>query len=841
MIKVWKYILLSLLLATTAYGQGRRTEQRYTKTPDLIVAERAWYDIRYYDVHVDSSASWNTSRFQTACDSAFNDGGGVVYIPPGTWTLGNDSIVVQSNVTIQGAGMGATIIDWYKTTLDSSAGIGVFRVDGDSNIVFTDFEIDGNSDTTITSGSLKVYGEFDHALSILNAQRVTIKNMYIHDTGGDGIYFSDVDYSKVHNNTITVLPKKASSPQVGRNCVAIVEGEQNTISDNILSGGVPAAIDLEPNASFTVSDIDVSDNNIYNAKVGINMQGNASGSTLIRVKMVGGSIDASTDVSVRIDSAWDWSVNGVEISNGASWGVYILDNTVDGSISNCKIHDNVGFGIINLEGCKNIKYLLNEIHTNSSHGIKVAGLSGTECVRIVSIGNIIWNNDSGDSDQFSGIYSEYSDSCVFVANTCFDDQDTETQQYGFDIRNSDNVLFHYTNSGYGNELGLLNSSSNTGFIRNNNMWDNAVLVGDYANFAAALSDATPIKPLVLVGEYDINDGTINIEKDSITVYMVGAYIRSTRSDTVDAFVVNLADNIKLIGECVIDGGINHNIEEGLRADSSNYLYAENFTFNKMTSYGAWLSYCDNFTLINMSSDSTDGCITLDANSDSGRVLFVNATEYSGSPVIDSGTDNTVMAVTGDDDPRIQSWKIKAGVDIGDGTNYTAFDADGDIAFNGTARIDWAKITADNITQGAGTHGASALSDLQTAHDGNIYHIDEVAADPGFELTIEFVSVTSFNWVQINASYDGGTTHSIQIGLYNFSTTTWDVFGAFATSQAEIATAGEYSLQNMSFFVPADANYIGTGGDDGDVRVRFRHTSNGNANHDLDIGVVALYK
>ena len=160
---------------------------------------------------------------------------------------------------------------------------------------------------------------------------------------------------------------------------------------------------------------------------------------------------------------------------------------------------------------------------------------------------------------------------------------------------------------------------------------------------------------------------------------------------------------------------------------------------------------------------------------------------------------------------------------------------------------WTKITADNITQGAGTHSGTTgdtsgfVADIAVAHDGNFYHIDEAGADPGFELTVEFVGVTAFNWVQILASYDGGTGHSVQIALYNFNTATWDVYNAFATSQAEVATPGEYTLQNMSFFLPSDTDYIGTGGDAGDVRVRFRHTSMGNAAHDLDMDVVALYQ
>jgi hypothetical protein len=176
----------------------------------------------------------------------------------------------------------------------------------------------------------------------------------------------------------------------------------------------------------------------------------------------------------------------------------------------------------------------------------------------------------------------------------------------------------------------------------------------------------------------------------------------------------------------------------------------------------------------------------------------------------------------------------------DNTNYMSVDTAGDVSFTGTSRLAWTKTTANNITQGNGTH-TGTVSNLQTAHDGSFYHIDEAAVDPGFELTIEFVSVTGFNWVQILGTYDGSATHSVQIALYNFNTTTWDCFGAFPNSQAEVATAGEYTLGNESFFVPDDDNYIGTGGDSGDVRVRIRHTMTGNAAHDIDLDVVALYQ
>lgn len=174
-------------------------------------------------------------------------------------------------------------------------------------------------------------------------------------------------------------------------------------------------------------------------------------------------------------------------------------------------------------------------------------------------------------------------------------------------------------------------------------------------------------------------------------------------------------------------------------------------------------------------------------------------------------------------------------------NYSQFDTDGDLTQVGTARIDWAKKTAASVTLTAGTTVASVVADLQTAFDGNFYHIDEAAGAPGIDLIVDFTSITAFNWVQVIAQYDGSSTHSVAIQLYNWITTTWNTFNACQTGQEDVTTAGGYILEDLSFFVPSDANYIGTGGSAGQVRVRFYHTMAGNASHDLYIDVVALYQ
>lgn len=153
---------------------------------------------------------------------------------------------------------------------------------------------------------------------------------------------------------------------------------------------------------------------------------------------------------------------------------------------------------------------------------------------------------------------------------------------------------------------------------------------------------------------------------------------------------------------------------------------------------------------------------------------------------------------------------------------------------------WRKITADSVTLTVGT-SVSNVSDLQTAHDGNFYHLVEVAATPGIDLIVDFVSVDRFSWVSLIDVYSGSAIHALAIQLYNWDNTTWDTFGASQNGASDLVTPGGYILNNHDFLVPSDDDYIGTDANAGRTRVRYYHTMMGNASHDLDIDVVALYK
>lgn len=175
--------------------------------------------------------------------------------------------------------------------------------------------------------------------------------------------------------------------------------------------------------------------------------------------------------------------------------------------------------------------------------------------------------------------------------------------------------------------------------------------------------------------------------------------------------------------------------------------------------------------------------------------------------------------------------------VGGATSYSKIADDGTITQAGTARIDWTKITANGVTI-RNAHGTSSdsVSDLQTAHDGDVYTLSEESGEtPGMDIEVDFTSVTAFNWVQILARYEQSVaSHGITIMLEitPFNGSAWHRYGFMHDQGADLTN------ENHSFFVPADSAYINSGV----VKVRFVHEMIGtSSNHDLVIDECALYQ
>lgn len=150
------------------------------------------------------------------------------------------------------------------------------------------------------------------------------------------------------------------------------------------------------------------------------------------------------------------------------------------------------------------------------------------------------------------------------------------------------------------------------------------------------------------------------------------------------------------------------------------------------------------------------------------------------------------------------------------------------------RIDWRKYTANGVTLGGGPPTSSnTVSDLQDAHDGNQYTVQEIANNPGQHLMVDFASVTAFNWVQILGIYAGGSNHALTVALEvaPFDGSVWHTY-----MMIEDQVANE-DFNNYSFFVPDDTPYI----NGGVVDVKIGHEMNGTASQFWTFGVIALYQ
>lgn len=131
----------------------------------------------------------------------------------------------------------------------------------------------------------------------------------------------------------------------------------------------------------------------------------------------------------------------------------------------------------------------------------------------------------------------------------------------------------------------------------------------------------------------------------------------------------------------------------------------------------------------------------------------------------------------------------------------------------------------SLIAGTSTDG---IADLQTLLDGNVYHINEVAAAPGYDLRLTFADITNIYQIIVRFYYAGGTTHGCRVQIYNNSTTNWD------TLLTEVGSDVDMSLRTI--FLVDDTAYI-----DGSnqVIIRFYHTELGNASHDVYIDYIGI--
>ncbi len=164
---------------TSYYGVDDNTLEFYSQSGNTLMRlSTAWQDsLRKRQVGI------RHTGYYSGIDAAVKGGGAVpisgdVYLCEANETVTDTMIFADDNLRIIGNKN-------YKLTVNKTRDYQTMRpaiwIRSDySHVTIEGFEIDGNADTLN-------YCSFDAGIMIGGAQYVTIRNMYIHHTGGDAI------------------------------------------------------------------------------------------------------------------------------------------------------------------------------------------------------------------------------------------------------------------------------------------------------------------------------------------------------------------------------------------------------------------------------------------------------------------------------------------------------------------------------------------------------------------------------------------------------------------------------------------------------------------------------
>ena len=161
-------------------------------------------DVRNYGATGDGTTD-DTAAIQAAIDAASAAGGGTVYLPVGTFLVSyaqlsgtqRAALVLKSNVTLQGAGWGATTL-----ALDASEDAHVIVARGLTNAGVRDLAIDGNRANQ--TGSPASGNRAAGILVVDTATRFTVDGVHVYDTDdyGIGVQLGTASYCRFSNISI---------------------------------------------------------------------------------------------------------------------------------------------------------------------------------------------------------------------------------------------------------------------------------------------------------------------------------------------------------------------------------------------------------------------------------------------------------------------------------------------------------------------------------------------------------------------------------------------------------------------------------------------------------------
>jgi len=169
-----------------------------------------------------------------------------------------------------------------------------------------------------------------------------------------------------------------------------------------------------------------------------------------------------------------------------------------------------------------------------------------------------------------------------------------------------------------------------------------------------------------------------------------------------------------------------------------------------------------------------------------------------------------------------------------GDTWNSFDGS-TLTFNETllnstieAKIASVEYNASVITTIDGTNDGGNLFSTQILGDNDAYNVSEASGADPLTIVINFTGVENFNIIQMREWYQGGSGHTIEVGVYICDGGGYDSHGVLSDME-------EYGVTQVNEYVPSD-HICGV---DQNVSVRLYHSDNGIPSHDFSLESIHL--
>lgn len=406
-----------------------RTEAKSLATPV--------YNIAGYGARLDGVTD-DTEAIRAAIAAASENGGGGVFVPPGVAV--SDQISLPSNIVLYGAGKGVSTIK-LKDGSTGSLIVNDDPVGGNYDITIRDLTLDGNK----AGNSSNPEGHIIHfqkvtrpsvvdcelknarreACWVQNGEQLRFTGNHTHDNTLSGVSLDQQHRSLIAYNV------SENDGQVGtQNANSIsVNGQGIIVHHNVVRGNPYSAFQIGHLGTSESSHCVVSSNTIENCGNAVRFSGayhcTFSGNVCRNL-----SADGVLGLNGMEHCIVEGNVlenitggHGINMTVAGARNNIIRGNTIKGVTAT----DRNGIALSNSSG-----YLVegNHVEGANRHGIRIVDMKHSTIT-----GNVCKNNGSVGI-RIEATTSGGSQGLVITGNRCYDDQDVQTQDRGFQADNA---------------------------------------------------------------------------------------------------------------------------------------------------------------------------------------------------------------------------------------------------------------------------------------------------------------------------------------------------------------------------------------------------------------------